>query len=88
MISLLKGYTHFNRLSVIRYLACHESGTVKELKKCMGICVKGVYHHIGILLASGIIERVPDTSDRDAPYRLVVPQNSLHKVLHNLSVCQ
>lgn len=88
VILLLKGYTHFNRLSAIRYLACHESGTVKELEKYMGTCVKGVYHHVRILLKSGIIERVPDTSDRDAPFRLVVPKDPLHKVLHNLSVCR
>lgn len=86
VILLLKGYTHFNRLAAIRYLACHESATVNVLEKHMVTCVKGVYHHVRILLKSGIIEHVPGGEGKDIPYRLVVPKDPLHKVLHNLSV--
>ena len=48
----------------------------------MGVCVRGVYHHIRILVDCGIIELIPNT----ATYRLVKPANPVHKVLHNLTV--
>ena len=82
IIRLLKGYTHFNRLRAIRFLANAPSATVKELESKMGVCVRGVYHHIRILVDSGIIELIPNT----ATYRLVKPANPVHKVLHNLTV--
>ena len=82
IIRLLKGYTHFNRLRAIRFLANVPSATVRELESQMGVCVRGVYHHIRILVDCGIIELVPHT----ATYRLVKPANPVHKVLHNLTV--
>ena len=82
LIKLLKAYTHFNRIRAIRYLANVKSATISQLKTHMGVCVRGVYHHIRILVGSGVVELLPGSSS----YRLVKPQNPLHKVLHNLSV--
>ena len=82
IIRLLKGYTHFNRLRAIRFLANVPSATVKELESQMGVCVRGVYHHIRILVDCGIIELIPNTAN----YRLVKPANPVHRVLHNLTI--
>lgn len=82
LIKLLKGYTHFNRLRAVRFLSNVPSATIKEIEPHMGVCVRGVYHHIRILIETGIIEQLPGT----ASYRLVKPVNPVHKVLHNLTV--
>ena len=54
----------------------------EDMESQMGVCVRGVYHHIRILVDCGIIELIPNT----ATYRLVKPTTPVHKVLHNLTV--
>ena len=82
LLKLLKAYTHFNRIRAIRYLAGVKSAAISQLESHMGVCVRGVYHHIRILVDSGVLEPAGDRSS----YRLVKPRNPVHKVLHNLAM--
>ncbi len=55
MMVILKAFTHFNRLAMIRRLA--KGAAVKtELEQSAGVVVKTVEHHLRLLVRAGLVE--------------------------------
>ena len=55
IMTILRAFSHFNRLAILIRLA-DGPATLDDLFKAMGVCVKSVYHHLGFLHAAGLIE--------------------------------
>lgn len=70
---LLKAFSHFNRLAMIRRLAEGET-TKAELEKAAGVVVKTIEHHLRILTRAGLIER--RDAEGEATYYRLVPQTN------------
>lgn len=76
---LLKAFSHFNRLAMLRRLA-HGEATKADLEKSAGIVVKTVEHHLHLLSRSGLVEG--RTDDRGTGiYRLVMPDHPIAREL-------
>lgn len=59
MMVMLKAFTHFNRLAMIRQLA-KGAATKEELERSAGVVVKTVEHHLRILVRAGLVEWCSD----------------------------
>ena len=70
---ILKAFTHFNRLAMIRRLAQGEA-TKADLEKASGVVVKTIEHHLRILSRAGLIDCLSD-SHGIGVYRLRPQQN-------------
>ena len=79
MMVILKAFTHFNRLAMIRRLARGEA-TKSELEKASGIVVKTIEHHLRILSRAGLVDCLSD-SHGIGIYRLHPQQNPISKEL-------
>lgn len=73
MMVMLKAFTHFNRLAMLRRLAVGEA-TKADLEKASGVVVKTVEHHLRCLSRAGLIE-VQETSGGVSIYRLAKPSH-------------
>ena len=79
MMVILKAFTHFNRLAMIRRLALGEA-TKTDLEKASGVVVKTIEHHLRILSRAGLIDCLTD-SHGIGVYRLRPQQNPVSKEL-------
>ena len=79
MMVILKAFTHFNRLAMIRRLARGEA-TKADLEKASGIVVKTIEHHLRILSRAGLIDCL-SYSHGIGVYRLRPQQNPVSKEL-------
>ena len=79
MMVLLKAFTHFNRLAMLRRLAVGEA-TKADLEKASGVVVKTVEHHLRHLSRAGLIE-VQETSGGVSVYRLAKPSHPVAQEL-------
>lgn len=59
MMAMLKAFTHFNRLAMIRRLA-KGAATKAELERSAGVVVKTVEHHLRLLVRAGLVEGCSD----------------------------
>ena len=67
---MLKAFSHFNRLAMLRRLARGEAMKA-DLEKSAGVVVKTVEHHLHFLIRAGLVERRTDAGA--GVYRLVMP---------------
>ena len=79
MMVVLKAFTHFNRLAMIRRLAQGEA-TKADLEKASGVVVKTIEHHLRILSRAGLVDGLSD-SHGIGVYRLRPQQNPVSKEL-------
>lgn len=54
LMTIMKAFTHFNRLAIITRLA-EGPADVSDLMQAVGGCVKSIYHHLRILYSADLI---------------------------------
>ena len=79
LMTVLKAFTHFNRLAMIRRLAQGDA-TKADLEKASGIVVKTIEHHLRILSRAGLIDCLTDSGGIGV-YRLRPQQNPICREL-------
>ena len=67
LLTILKGFAHFNRLAMITRLA-EGSATVDQLLDAVGGCVKSIYHHLRILYSADLIDGNSDADGHTTLY--------------------
>lgn len=78
-MAVLKAFTHFNRLAMIRRLA-RGPATKRELEKVSGVVVKTVSHHLRFLRLSGLVESA-DVAGVESIFRLRETDNPIAQEL-------
>ena len=79
IMTILRAFSHFNRLAILIRLA-DGPATLDDLFKAMGVCVKSVYHHLGFLHAAGLIEE-QRVYHRPSSFSLVRPTHPFAETL-------
>ena len=82
IMTILRAFSHFNRLAILIRLA-DGPATLDDLFKAMGVCVKSVYHHLGFLHAAGLIEE-HRAYHRPSSFSLVWPAHPFAETLLRL----
>ena len=82
IMTILRAFSHFNRLAILIRLA-DGPATLDDLFKAMGVCVKSVYHHLGFLHAAGLIEE-NRSYHRPSSFSLVRPSHPFAETLLRL----
>lgn len=63
LMTVLRGFSHFNRLAILRRLA-EGPARYDELFEAMGVCVKSVYHHLHYLRCANLVTTVYEDGER------------------------
>ena len=79
MMTLLKGFTHFNRLAMLRRLSKGEA-TKAALEKASGVVVKTLEHHLLLFKRAGLVDM--RTDEKGIAYYRLIPQE--HPVAQEL----
>lgn len=81
LMTVLRGFSHFNRLAILRRLA---EGPAKydELFDAIGVCVKNVYHHLHYLRSANLV--TTDCKGGERVFVLVKPEHPIACCLLNL----
>lgn len=77
LMTVLRGFSHFNRLAVLLRLA-QGPARYDELVDAMGVCVKSFYHHLHYLRCADLV--TTDSIGRERVFVLVQPS-------HPVAVC-
>lgn len=85
MMVVLKAFTHFNRLAMIRRLALGPA-TKRDLEKASGVVVKSLGHHLRYLRLAGLLESRGDAGT-ESTYALCEPTNPIAKELVRQVLC-
>ncbi|MGN0853356.1 MAG: ArsR family transcriptional regulator [Kiritimatiellia bacterium] len=72
LMTVLRGFSHFNRLTILRRLAESPANHV-QLSRAAGICAKSVYHHLRYLRCARLVDAT--TRDGEDVFALVRPEN-------------
>lgn len=78
LVTVLKGFSHFNRLAAILRLL-EGPATKEDLRKAMGVTVKSFDHHLHLLNSARLLEWTLEKRPR--LYRLLPPRHPISKVL-------
>lgn len=78
-MSVLKAFTHFNRLEMIRHLF-RGAATKHELEAASGVVVKTINHHLRFLRLAGLLES-EENPGNESLYGLREPDNPIAQEL-------
>ena len=84
LMTVMKAFTHFNRLAVLTRLA-EGPATVHELMETVGGCVKSIYHHLRILYSADLLDGVT-AARRPTSFRLKPPSHPLARTLLKITL--
>ena len=80
LIKLLDGFSHYNRINIIRFLVVASNPSRAQLVKAAGVCEKTFGHHFTKLRAANLIESVR-IGNRVVGYRIPKQNNPLAIIL-------
>lgn len=84
LLTILKGFSHFNRLAIIVRLA-EGPATIDQLAAAVGGCVKSMYHHLRILYSAGLIDG-EGANNKATVFRLVANPHPLARTLLKITL--
>ena len=80
LIQLLDGFSHYNRINIIRFLAVTSNPSRAQLIKAAGVCEKTFGHHFTKLRAANLVESVR-VGAHVVGYRIPKQSNPIAKLL-------
>ena len=86
LVRIFKGFTHFNRLSIILRLS-KGVATLPDLERAAGTIVKSTYHHLRFLHAAGVVDACRDGNAKIV-YYLKKSTHPVTKVLLRQVLCE